>query len=226
MKKITILVLSALLLLAGCGKDKKDSKLYNSILSVTNPMGVISCYSGKVGNSSSAIPLNSFRSLYQPWPTDEVYFYIKSIEISTTGEQWIKIVEDPIEVKVKNGGKIKIGSSVYVPPDEYHGIRLVIEPKIRFYTVYNGAYTTDAIVIVNKTLEKLPREMALGNKPITPTTTIVFSSANGYLVPFDVENGKETFLVFDFWNFWLGDSPNNITDWVLYLSVRGTRYLY
>ncbi|MDD5687449.1 MAG: hypothetical protein PHE88_06430 [Elusimicrobia bacterium] len=231
MKKYLLLIIVSFILV-GCGKNEKKSELILGSSPISNlvPMGTISCYSGKL-NSSSTI---SFRPVnkHADGMSKEFYIYIKSIEISTAGNEWIKILDNsgnPLETKVKYGDIIRINtSSVSVPSDQYHGVRLVIEPKIKILSLHKWEDSSDTVVDI--TLNKLPSRIGMlvgsTDTKISAIDTISFTSANGYLVPFTIETGKETFLVFEFSVAWLGSSISDITDWELSLACRATRFLY
>jgi len=225
MKKNILLLLSVSLLLIACGKNEKKTQLLTGISSADlSPKGTISCYSGKV-TSSQVIPLN--RTIkFADGLSKDYYLYIKSIEISQTGEEWVKIVDGTIEVSVKDGETTRIAASASVPVGQYDGVRLTIEPKVKFSSLTKWGNPDQNIIVE---LNKLPSRLGImtggSSNKITTSDTILFSSANGYLVPFSVEIGKETFLVIDSETLFIGD-PANVTDWELSLACRGTRFLY
>jgi len=179
-----------------------------------NPLGMpgtLSFYSGKIGNINSSPALRKSSSWIIP---DEAYIYVKSIDVSSNGESWINVFTGPAEVKVTQSGTIKIGSTIDLPEDEYHGIRIVIEPKVRIISGVNEVL-----------LEKLPRSMGLGlisgfASLITPSDTITITSANGFLIPFTIKRRNETFIVFD-----IDIQYVDTADWDFFLYVRATQYL-
>jgi len=211
MKKIWLLFVSMIVLFSsGCSKNPLGSP------------GTLSFYSGKTGNSSQAPALKA-TAVYAPeamGPVDEFYVYIKSIDVSTNGEKWTNVFTGFAEVKVTPSGTIKIGSTIDLPEDEYHGIRVTIEPKVKM--LYGG----NEIIV-----EKLPFIVVLvGGSKITtpiynPSDTISITSANGHLIPFTIKRGKETFIVFDMFCTARGSNISTITDWDLYISVWATKYL-
>ncbi|MDD5687450.1 MAG: hypothetical protein PHE88_06435 [Elusimicrobia bacterium] len=232
MKKNLLLVLTILFIL-GCGKDEKKSNLIldTSPISNLSPVGTISCYSGKINNGSSMIPHSSISGVLNYGFGLESDIYIKSIEISTTGTEWIKVVEGPIEVKVKDGEIVKIGSSIIIPEGKYEGLRLILEPEVKFLEIKwaedNSTHQNEIL------LNKLPSLIRLGEGGTknwrglaTVSDTILFTSSNGYLIPFDIEKGKETFLVFDISTFCEGGNVTAITDWQINIVTRATRFLY
>lgn len=156
------------------------------------------------------------------------------MEISETGTNWVKVIDgslNPMEVRVRYGETIKISSSIAIPVGQYEGIRLVIEPKVRITrVVLEGESSNSAGYPTDVTINSLPAYMGMGKgivQMIPVTDTILFTSANGYLVPFNIENNKETFIVLDL-NVanWRGPDINNVAAWDLYMAVRATRFLY
>ncbi|MDD5687451.1 MAG: hypothetical protein PHE88_06440 [Elusimicrobia bacterium] len=228
MKKNLLLILTVLLLLS-CGKNEKKTDLILGTSSLSNlaPIGKISFYSGKVSNGSATIRYSQNAKYSTSGPAIESYIYIKSIEISTTGEEWIKIVEGPIEVRVKDGETIRISTSTSIPIGEYHGVRLIINPEIKFSVVkWEEAPNQQVTVTLNKlpTIMRINRGGSYNN--IVVTDTIMLTSANGFLVPFNIEENKETFFIFEFNVNWVGDNIDNISDWELNIAARATRFLY
>ncbi|HAM38152.1 MAG TPA: hypothetical protein DCP53_01935 [Elusimicrobia bacterium] len=228
--KRNLILLFVIFVIFGCGKNEKKQQLLTGS-ALPSSLGAISIYSGST--TSSVIHRSITKKVLPPsvgGNAGDFYVYIRSVEISATGENWIKILDGPVEVRVTKGaGPIRINTnSISIPPDEYHGVRLVIEPKIRLLTLWAGqdVYQTD------ETLNAMPNEMGMKNggfvQCIPVTDTIIFSSSNGYLVPFSVENGKETFLVFDF-NSKVGNGSTTVSGFskwgFLSLAVRGTRFM-
>lgn len=212
-----IFTLLCLLFLGSCEKN------------LLSPSGVVSFYGGDTGSNISSL---DYKSQSVTGPTKESYIYVKKIEISTTGSEWVELLSESegIEVKVTDipgvNGIVKIGSPVSIPAGEYHGVRLTIEPKVRFVEIYTQYSTITSSIDV--TLEIMPSEMQYGNggTAFAPTDTILFTSANGYLVPFDIAEGTETFILFRFYVGWKGNSADDITDWSLTAAARATRFLY
>ena len=223
MKNMLLVVLVSVFV-GGCGKNEKKSQLLTGLSSTDlAPHGTITFYSGESGINTNS----SFRKLATRGLGIVSYLTISSIEISTTGEEWVTVLNGPIEVEVDRNQNIKIANSISIPVGQYHGIKLNIEPKVRFETVKNGVELTDASVATNTTVEKLPCEFVIGNHALTSTESIVFSSANGFLVPFDIEENAGTFLIFEFRVDWRGADVNNINDWELWIpGARATRFLY
>ena len=208
-----------------------------------NPLkspGIISLYSsGGTANSNAPDIYRTFKkSIYVNGV--ESYVYIDKIQISATGEKWFTIMDGPTEVKVKKGELIKIGSLTSVPPGEYHGLKIIYEPKVRFTSIRTSSGQNSAIIPVDVTLTKLPFNMSAGINDGDAKwwthgeeipTEVIFTSANGMLVPFNIEKDKETFLVCEILTHALdyyGNEAvnNNIGDWQLNIFVRATSYLY
>jgi hypothetical protein len=201
MEKIWFPIISVLMLfISGCSKNPLGSP------------GMLSFYSGTTSNLSPIVKKVGWTRAY------EGYIYIKSIDVSTNGEKWINVFNGPAEVGVTQAGTIKIGSTIDLPEDEYHGIRITIEPKVKI--VYSGSEVL---------LEKLPATIVLEGGSVVatgisnPSDTISITSANGHLVPFTIQRGKETFIIFSMKFDVTNTSP--ITDWQLYISVWASKYL-
>jgi len=221
MKKICMLFVSMLMLfISGCSKNPLGSP------------GMLSFYSGEASSNNHASLFKSIGLGQVYFYSTESYIYIDSIEISTNGNEWIKVFSGSMEVKVKSGETIKIASTIDIPEDEYHGIRITIEPKVKFVegqTWYANPQTYSGPQYSNFLLEKAPYVNVLGGSAaggsdLGRTTTILFTSANGRLVPFTVKKGKETFIVFGVRT--LGDgSTTEITDWLLSIESRATQFI-
>ncbi|HAM38151.1 MAG: hypothetical protein A2474_00160 [Elusimicrobia bacterium RIFOXYC2_FULL_34_12] len=228
--KRNLILLFVIFVIFGCGKNEKKQQLLTGT-ALSSSLGTISIYSGSTRNS--VIHRSLAKKTLVPnagGNAGDFCVYIRSLEISTTGENWIKILDGSTEVRVTEGaGPIKINTNnISVPPGEYHGVRLVIEPKIRLLTLFAGS----EVFQTDETLNAMPGWIGVRNgggggpHGITVTDTIIFSSANGYLVPFTIENGKETYLVFDFDSQVSANSNGEFSSWgTLYLAVRGTRFI-
>ena len=205
MKRGKLYLLSMLVIfIYGCSKNPLSTP------------GILSFYSGSSVNSSQVSALKKVGNIL----FEEAYVYIKSIDVSTNGEEWINVYNGPMEVKITRAATIRIGSKIGLPEDEYHGVRIVIEPKARL--LKNGSEIL---------IEQLPYAITLcggargaGTNDYSPSDTITVTSSNGYLVPFSVKSDKETFLVFDMSCSSLSND-GAITNWWLTISVWATKYL-
>jgi len=191
---------------------------------LTNP-AALSFYSGETQETTAAsISMQSIgaETLLNTNCIESIV-YIDKVEISQTGEEWINVLTEPKEVRVKRGELIRFANPVTVPAGEYHGVRLTVQAKVRFLEIEVGTGTVN----VDVSLEKMPVHMSIGpsrgsRMTITPTTTPTLTSANGALIPFTAGSGKNTYLVFDIVTNWYDD----ITNWRYYIYVRGTNFLY
>lgn len=218
MKKLMMLLVLGSLAFAGCQQPSSDD--------TTTGTGAISFHSGEVsGTVTSEINRKISFINTRVRGAHEACIYIKKIEISMTGAEWIEIISstDSIETRVKNDETIRICASTDVPVGEYHGIRITYDLKARFI------FTSSETVVNNP-----PLEMSVSIAPdfwhvITVGDTMVLSSANGYLTPFTIESGAETFIILHCF-LELSDSMYGYTGpitWTRFgTAVRATRFLY
>lgn len=161
--------------------------------------------------------------------TVEAYLYLKKIEISTNGQDWVEVIGSTgsLAVDVVRNQTIRISAGAFVPEGQYHGLRISLEPRVTFKEVASDG-TFAVISTVNVTLAQLPSMLgvgdAVGQENLTSLDNITLSSANGLLVPFDIEANTETYLILDLEARW-GGAPDNITDWWLFLDARATRFI-
>lgn len=184
-KKYVLVLISYCLLLAiiGCSKNPLA------------PVGSI----GFAGENKTLITTNSYFSktiskgigpgLHFPI---ELTVIIEKIEITTTGEKWIEIFKGSTELKITDSdttAKIVV-FPVPVSSDEYHGVRIWFGDKIKVkgtVEIYNGARYTG----IMETLEK-------ERSGISTCNPVTFTTADFNFDAFDINRGKEIFIVFRF----------------------------
>jgi hypothetical protein len=209
MKFVSFLMFSNLLFMAGCAKN-----------ALTSP-GAISFYSDKISGTGAAAPaINRSTYWFENYVTG-AKIYITKIEISIDGTKWEKVCSET-EVNVTYQDLNRFGSPINVPEGQYEGIRIEYEPKVTFYL----ANSTNTVTITS-----LPEQLFYINGSITPiVNNITFSSANGYLTPFKIERGAETFMIFEFrpipWTLGQDKVVNNdISSWHMGFAARASRFL-
>ena len=117
---------------------------------------------------------------------------IEKIEITTTGEKWIEVFKGNAELKITDSDTTvkTIVSATPADNDEYHGVRIWFGDKIKAkgtVEIYDGIYATDKREIWEKERS--------GIASLNPFT---FTTANFNFDAFDIERGKETFIIFRF----------------------------
>jgi hypothetical protein len=227
--KYFLLVVCCAFLLAGCGEN------------LLAPPGTISFYGGEQGISSSSslgtgsskINTQSFDMFSLPSTmgiSEQTCVYVKKIEISKTGEKWETVFDGSEEIKVKPGEIVRIGDSVSVPPGQYHGLRLSLEPKNKILEI--DPWGGDDNVTMDVTLEKAPycviRDEMGSNRAVYAHENVEFTSANGFLNPFDIGGNTETSIVLEMFVVYYGDDSGNPSSWIWvpFIRVRATRFLF
>jgi len=186
--------------------------------------GAISFYSGESGGT---IVSSSISTMAGGGGVSDVCLYIKKIEVSKTGEEWFDVISSSTEVRARANEVISFGASAVIPPGEYHGIRISFEPYVRILEVWEGnintATSTDIV------FEKLPKLLSVhgtNTNDVSSVENILLTTANQKLLAFDIEAGEETYILFDIYTGWYGDSREEIVDWALIVDeIYTTRFI-
>ena len=232
--KILIFYIICLIFLSSCGPNLLSSP------------GELSFHSGDLSSSisgSSMVSASNKLFNYDAMTSDtychEVYIYIKKIEVSQTGEDWVVVLDTTTEVLTESMDEditARITSDMYINPGEYHGIRITIEPKIRLVVTTSTVSPGDHIV-KDYTVEKMPKYMSAAltsarrtNTHVTyftPSETITLTSANGFLIPFTVTGSDKIYFIFEFTaRPSMTQDLRNLVDWSLTTVGRTTKFLY
>jgi len=196
-----------------------DSSLDNDI-----GQGIISFYTGEFETSASSKTRESWPMLNT---VNEGYLYLKKIEISTTGQEWVSLVneEEAIPIHFKYEGElIRIPvEEDSIPAGEYHGLRISIEPKIRILSIGN-LDPMDTILDQEPTAIYVRMGMSQLSSSVD---SLEFTSANGYLIPFTVDEDQETRVILHIIASADGDeATQTLTRWWTDVEARATKFIY
>lgn len=184
--------------------------------------GTISFYTGKIESI--------YLAKQQPWPMDntvyEGYIYLKKIEISTTGEEWIILIneDESIPMHFKYDGElIRIPiEEKRVPVGEYHGLRISIEPKIKILNVGN---LPPMDIILNQ--EPIAIYVRMGMSQLRSSVdSLEFTSLNGYLIPFTITEEEDTRIILQIIAAADGnEATQTINRWWTDIMARATKFV-
>jgi hypothetical protein len=147
--------------------------------------------------------------------TSKFILTVSKIEISADGNIWTEILRGPIEIAFDKGipNLITIGNSIPISEDEYHGVRVYIEPKCKIIQLSNGTSVQYDLNNFPIYMNRQPSPMEDFKNPIEYTTK------NGYLTAFRTERGKGISIVLE--TYVSLELPEE--NWLIAMYVRSTR---
>lgn len=217
MKFAKVLLMSLLVFpLLSCSKKEKDRLLVGEIPGANGATAVGNLILGQGGNVfSSAI---SLRSPAIRTSIRRGVLTIESIQITQDGTSWLELIQNPIEVEITDqfGSYFQINAApLNVPVGEYHGVKIRISP--------NPTILESEITINPGDLNPYPWLTKFLHPTVGLSSSIggeaTFTSLDGLLVPFRVEQGKSTYLVL---GLKFGHDEGNLPEWYLWAGVRAT----
>ncbi len=208
-----------LVLLIGCQSVADDPEV--------SGQGILSFYTGEIDNGSAM----QKQVLQFPWPipntVNEGYVYLKKIEITTTGLEWVTLVNEEVAIPMHfkyQGELIRAPiEEITVSEGEYHGLRISLEPKIRILDIGNLG-PLDTLLAQ----EPVAIYVRMGMSQLRSSVdTLEFTSANGYLIPFTVNADSETRIILHFIAQADGnETTQTLTRWWTDVEARATKFIY
>jgi len=208
------LCLSATLL--SCNRSEKDRLTVGTLPGAAGASG-LGTISLAQGNAFSSPSPSQSRSGSTPHLRKGLVT-IEAIDITKDGIDWIPLLVSSLTVTVTDdlGFVTQLGvTPKSVLPGEYHGVRIIFAPN----PVFLDPIIPDGLLNPYPWISPFLISDSQGTQGIG--SEALLTSANGYLVPFRVESGKNLFLVVGL-EF---SRAGNIPEWYLGVGAKATTIL-